>query len=236
MASIAENLHALESDLKEACEAAGREAESVKLIGVSKFHSLDDIREARDIGLLDLGENRAQEFVEKYDALQDEEPQIHWHFIGHLQRNKVRDVVGRAALIHSVDSARLLKAIDQRAKHNNIIQRILLQVNYTGEEQKYGFKPEELLETVRNLREDYPNVELLGLMCMAEIDASEERLKETFDGVRSLLGDVKEILPTAEAAKCTELSMGMSGDYEVAIACGTTMVRIGTAIFGERVN
>lgn len=236
MASIAENLPALELELKRACESAGRTFESIKLIGVSKFHSLDKIREARDLGLLDLGENRAQEFVEKFDVLKEEEPKITWHFIGHLQRNKVRDVVGRAELIHSVDSERLLRAIDNRARNNDIIQEILLQVNYTGEVQKYGFTPEELIEVAQNITEKYPNIDLRGLMCMAEYDAPEERLRETFSGVRELFDEIKEILPAQAAARCTELSMGMSGDYEVAIECGATMIRIGTAIFGEREN
>lgn len=236
MANIAENLHKVRQDLEQACEESGRDPSTVKLMGVSKFHTVEDIREARDLGLLDLGENKAQEFVEKYLALENEEPQITWHFIGHLQRNKVRDVVGRAELIHSVDSERLLKTIDQRAQSQGIIQKILLQVNYTGEAQKHGFTPLELKEVVRKFIQDFHNVELFGLMCMAELDATDERLEETFMGVHDLLKDVQALLPPEAAARCTELSMGMSGDYRVAIACGATVIRIGSAIFGAREN
>lgn len=236
MAKIAENLNSFEQELYEACEAADRDPASIKLIGVSKFHSLEEIREARDLGLLDLGENRAQEFVVKYEALKDENPKINWHFIGHLQRNKVKDIVGRTDLIHSVDSERLLRAIHQQAESRGIIQKILLQVNFTGEIQKYGFTPEEIKEVTQNLVEDYPNVELHGLMCMAELDATEARLEETFTGVQDLLAEVRSLLPSERAAMCVELSMGMSSDYQVAIVCGATMVRIGTAIFGERKN
>ena len=109
-------------------------------------------------------------------------------------------------------------------------------MNFTGEIQKYGFTPEEIKEVTQNLVEDYPNVELQGLMCMAELDATEARLEETFTGVQDLLAEVRLLLPSERAAMCVELSMGMSSDYQVAIVCGATMIRIGTAIFGERKN
>ena len=202
---LAENLQKVRDNLAESCKKAGRKPEDVRLIGVTKFHPVEVCREARDLGLLDLGENRVQEFSAKYAALEGESPAIRWHLIGHLQRNKVKDVIGRTELIHSVDSQRLLKEINKRARKADIVQDVLLQVNYTGEPQKHGFSEEGLFEALEDFGEKYENINVRGLMTMAEYGASEERLRETFSGVRDLLPKVRAKLPD-EIAEQVELS------------------------------
>jgi hypothetical protein len=222
--SIAERLAAVRAEVEAAARAAGRDPALVRIVAVSKLHPAAAAAEAVAAGQRDLGENYAQELRDKARAVAG----AHWHFIGPLQRNKVKYVVGVAALIHTVDNLSLLDEIARRAAAHGVTQRCLIQVNVAGEAQKSGCAPDELPPLVDAFRER-PAVRLDGLMCIppaADPEATRPHFRALF------------ALATAERARTglalPELSMGMSADFAVAIAEGATLVRIGTAIFGER--
>lgn len=224
---IEKNLNSIRQQIAEAAVEAGLEAADVALIAVSKTKPLELIKEAAEAGQLDFGENRVQELVEKNEQL----PHLHWHMIGVLQRNKVKYIAPFIHLIHSVDSDRLLKEIDKRAAQNDRSIAVLLQLNISHEAQKSGMELEEARSILENI-EDYPHIEIKGLMGMAEFTDDMEvvgkqfgRLKEASESLKSLESD---------RVSLQELSMGMSGDFPVAIAKGSTMVRVGSAIFGSR--
>lgn len=210
-------LNAVAAQIREACARAGRDPESVRLIAATKTVAAERIRAA---GVLDAGENRVQEMLEKQHALQD--LPITWHFIGTLQPNKVRKVVGRVALIHSVDTQQLAEKIDQAAHDLGIVQHVLVQVNVSGEPSKSGVAPSAAPGLVRLVNE-LKHVSVRGLMTIpAPGDPA---------GTRRAY---RELAGLAASLDVPELSMGMSEDFEVAIAEGATMVRVGTAIFGDR--
>lgn len=206
-------------------------AHQVRLIAVSKTKPNELISEAYDAGLKDFGENKVQELVSKYEALPKD---IQWHMIGHLQRNKVKYIVSFVHLIHSVDSLRLLQEIDkQAAKHDRVID-CLLQIHIAREETKFGLSREELLamlygDPFRSLA----HIRIVGLMGMATNTHDEDRVREEFRALKSLFEEVKTTIQAPNLAM-KELSMGMSGDYEIALEEGSTMVRVGSAIFGPR--
>ncbi len=223
MGSIAENLESVWRRIDKAVSISGRSTREIKLVAVSKGRSIEAILEAVHAGQKVFGENRAQELRDKLGHLKEE---LAWHFIGHLQRNKVNMVVGKVAMIHSVDSGRLLEAVASRAGELEIVQDILLQVNVSGEESKYGMEEEKaggILAKALNLNA----VKVRGLMTIAPLGSEEEartcfrRLRELRD---KLTGDYT-------AAHLDILSMGMTQDFEVALEEGANMVRIGTAIF-----
>ena len=194
----------------------------VTLVCVSKFHPAEAIREAYEAGERHFGESRVQELQKKVPALPAD---IHWHFIGHLQTNKVRDLLKlRPYLIQSVDSERLLQAINDEAAKQGFVQDILLEVHVAKEESKTGFTPEEISQITNH---KYPNISILGLMCMATNTDDETEIRRCFI-------EAKEILNTLHNLSTPTLSMGMSDDYRLAIECGSTMVRIGSTIFGSR--
>ena len=204
----------------------------VKLVCVSKFQPVEAIREAYEAGERHFGESRVQELKAKIPQLPDD---IKWHFIGHLQTNKVRDLIKlRPYLIHSVDSERLLQAINDEAAKQGIVQDVLLEVHVAKEETKTGFSPEEI-EDLRLKIEDFSNVRVLGLMSMATNTEDETEIRRCFNLTASIARDL-----TAEGGlisnRAAVLSMGMSDDYRIAIECGSTMVRIGSTIFGERIQ
>lgn len=208
-----------------AAEAAGRSSDRVRLVVVTKNVTAQRIREAFGLGVRTVGENRIQEALEKQAALAD--LPIEWHLIGHLQTNKVKQAVGRFALIHSVDSMRLLHAIDQTARVMGLRQDILLQVNVAQESTKFGFRTDEVPEVLQEARK-LPGVAVRGLMTIAPYVSDPEEVRGVFRRLAELAeGDWDPSEPP-------ELSMGMSSDYPVAIAEGATLVRIGTGIFGER--
>lgn len=209
---------------------AGRSPQDILLVAVSKKKSPNLIEAACQEGQEHFGENYAQEFVEKYESLKRKA--LRWHFVGHLQRRKVRDVVGRAWLIHSVDSSPLALEIEKRAAKLKIIQKCLLQVNLSGEPSKSGVDKEDLEILLKEIS-TYQHLAVTGLMTLPPLAENPETNRPHFRELASFLKAIneKKIYPTS----LTELSMGMTADFEVAIEEGATLVRIGTAIFGERV-
>ncbi len=221
MAEIAENLAGIRSTLPE----------GVELVAVSKFHPAERVREAYEAGQRLFGESRVQELSAKVPALPDD---IKWHFIGHLQTNKVRQLIRlRPAMIESVDSQRLLDAIDSEASHEGVTQNVLLQVHVAREETKFGFTPEELIEYFSERRfESLKATHVCGLMGMASNTDDTARVASDFATIASLRDKILDICPDLRGFDL--LSMGMSHDYRMAIEAGSTHVRIGTAIFGDR--
>ncbi len=211
-----------------ACARSGRSRSEVTLIAVSKTKPVAMLQEAYDTGIRQFGENKVQEMMDKYDALPAD---IQWHMIGHLQRNKVKYLMGKAALIHSVDSLRLAEEISAQSVKHQVETDILIEVNIAGEESKFGTTKEEAIALVKAAAA-LPNVHVCGLMTIAPFveDAEENRLY--FRQIKQLSVDIAEE-KIDNVSMCT-LSMGMTGDYEVAIEEGATMVRVGTGIFGER--
>lgn len=228
MGYVSENYKEVEERVRKACERAGRAREEVTLIAVSKTKPAEDIRELMALSVVDFGENKVQEMCAKQEAIP--EP-LHWHLIGHLQRNKVKYIAGSAYLIHSVDSVRLAEEIQKEAGKINRVCPILIEVNIGDEESKSGVPYEEAEELVRAAAA-LPNLEVKGLMCIAPIVREAEENRVHFRKMRELRDRLKALeLP---GAPMTELSMGMTGDFEVAIEEGATLVRVGTAIFGKR--
>ena len=225
---IKENLSYVEEKIAKACERVGRKKEEVTLIAVSKTKPVSYIKEAIEYGTIDFGENKVQEIVDKYETIL--EP-INWHMIGHLQRNKVKYIVDKVALIHSVDSLRLAEQINDEAKKKNVIVKILIEVNMAGEESKFGVKPEETLSLVEKVAL-LTNVKIMGLMTIAPYVENGEENRVHFQKMRKLNIDIKS--KNIDNVCMDVLSMGMTGDYEVAVEEGATIVRVGTGIFGER--
>lgn len=221
---IKENLERVRERISRAAERAGRDPAEVRLIVVSKGRSVEEIGEVLAAGHLILGENRAQELREKISRLPGD---VEWHFIGHLQTNKVNMVVGKVRLIHSVDSLRLAEVISMRACRLGVVQDVLLQVNVSGEESKFGIPPEEagrLMEELLRL----PGLRVRGLMTMAPAWAAGESARPYFRSLRELKGDLGRSFP---GAGLEHLSMGMTQDFEVAVEEGADLVRVGTAVF-----
>ncbi len=230
---IAERLRSVRARIDDAAVSCGRAPESVTLVAVTKTFPAEDAMEAFRAGAGDLGENRVQELVAKEDAFRAAGLSASWHLIGTLQKNKVKYVVGRVAMIHSVDSLDLLAEISGRSLARGLVTDVLLQVNVSREETKHGF---EVSETARAVAAGLamPGVRLRGLMTMAPPVEDPETVRPVFEGLADLASRIRAGLPPLDASGFDVLSMGMSSDYRVAIACGATHVRIGTAIFGGR--
>ena len=226
--SIQSNIAEIRSRIAAACAECGRDPKEITLVGASKMNDAAACREAIAAGIDVLGENRVQEMTEKLS--QNAYDGAPLHFIGHLQRNKVKQVVGKAALIQSVGSLPLLEAIEKEAEKQGIVQDILLEVNIGGEEAKSGFAPGEL-EDAAKAAQAMEHIRVHGLMTIPPADCSREENIHYFQEVRALYVDINEKL-FHNKLEC--LSMGMSGDFEDAIRNGATMVRLGTAIFGAR--
>lgn len=222
---LADNLQGVREEIATACARAGRLPNEVKLIAVTKYAELAWVRQLVELGIHDFGESRPQQFAERADQLPSE---VHWHFIGHLQRNKVKLVLPRSVLIHSVDSLRLLERISEIAVEQALRPRVLLEVNVTGESSKDGFSIAELI-TQWDALQGFSQVDIVGLMTMAPLVSDPEETRSVFRKLRQL----KEELASRSAphVKLTELSMGMSGDCAVAIEEGATLVRIGSRLF-----
>ena len=226
--SIAENVARVRANIERAAREAGRDPGEILLVGASKMNDANACREAIAAGVDALGENRVQEMTRKLaEHAYDGAP---LHFIGHLQRNKVKQVVGQVDLIESVGSHELLVAIDAQAEKLGIVQPILLEINIGGEEAKSGFAPEALSAAAEHALA-LTNVQLRGLMCIPPVAEEEHGSLPYFEKVRALYVDINKKL---YHNKLDLLSMGMSGDYEDAVRCGATLVRVGTAIFGTR--
>ena len=223
-----EYLEEIESNIQSACARAGRSRESVRLIAVSKTQPVSAIEEAYALGLRDFGENKVKEMLGKEPQLPED---IRWHLIGHLQTNKVRQVLSKTVLIHSLDSLKLLDAVDFEAMKQRITVEGLLEVNVAEEESKFGFLPEELWGLLNRLCQ-YKNLKIRGLMTVAPFTINQEDNRAVFRKLKEISIDTR--WNTLDNISMDILSMGMTGDYSVAIEEGATMIRVGTGLFGAR--
>lgn len=228
MADIKENLANVRKNIEDACKKVGRDVSEVTLITVSKTKPLSDLRIAYEEGSRDFGENKVQELVSKIDEMPSD---VKWHLIGHLQRNKVKYIAGKVAMIHSVDSYRLAEEINVQAKKNSCVIPILIEINIAGEDTKFGIKPEEAEELIREISE-LENVKVSGLMTIAPNVANPEENRAYFKAMKDLFVDISS--KNIDNVEMKVLSMGMTNDYTVAVEEGATMIRIGTGIFGAR--
>jgi pyridoxal phosphate enzyme (YggS family) len=235
------NIIVIKQNIAAACERSGRNPSEVTLIAVSKTKPISMIEEAYEFGIREFGENKVQELSAKHDELIEKyKDSIKWHIIGHLQRNKVKQVIDKAVLIHSVDSLRLGLMIEQEAAQKNIICDILIEVNIAQEDTKFGVSEDELLPLLLELIK-LPHIRVRGLMTIAPYDINSENNRGYFSKLRQLFVDIKtknidngHIVTYFNPHNFDILSMGMTGDYVVAIEEGATMVRVGTGIFGDR--
>ncbi len=219
MNDIGKNLHAIKSNLPK----------EVTLIAVSKTKPIEAIQQAYDLGQRDFGENKVQELLEKVEVLPND---IRWHMIGHLQRNKVASIIGKTHLIHGVDSERLLREINKKAKAKDIKVDCLIQIHIAEEESKFGFDGDELQEIVENgFLEEFPNVKVRGLMGMATNSQDDKKVGQEFSYLYQTYNSMRK---NNSASYFDILSMGMSGDYEIAVENGSNMIRVGSKIFGSR--
>ena len=225
---LKENLAKVEENIQAACDRAGRKREEVTLIAVSKTKPVEMLQEAYDLGVRINGENKAQELASKYEVLPKD---IHWHMIGHMQRNKVKYIIDKVDLIHSVDSVRLAETIDKEAAKKGIVVNVLLEVNMAKEDTKFGLMPEEVMDFIHEIVR-FQHIKVQGLMTIAPFVENPEENRIHFANLRKLSVDIAK--EKVDNVNMSILSMGMTNDFEVAIEEGATMVRIGTAIFGER--
>ena len=224
---LRENFRQVEENIRRACGRAGRDPGDVTLIAVSKTKPVELLREAYDLGTRVFGENKVQEIVEKYEALPKD---IHWHMIGHLQRNKVKYIIDKVDLIHSVDSVRLAETIEKEAAKHDLTANILLEVN-VAEESKFGLKVDEVEQVVDEIAK-FSHIKVCGLMTIAPFVENPEENRPYFRRLRNLSVDIGG--KNVDNVTMSILSMGMTNDYEVAVEEGATMVRVGTGLFGAR--
>lgn len=225
---ILDNINEVQANIIKACNKVGRTPDEVTLIAVSKTKPYTCIEDALESGVLDYGENKVQELSEKYDILPKD---IKWHMIGHLQRNKVKYLVGKVSLIHSVDSIRLAQQIEKDFAKENKIAEILIEVNMAEEESKFGITASETEELIREIAK-FPHVHINGLMTIAPYTDIPETNRQYFKQMKKLSVDINN--KNIDNVNMSVLSMGMTGDYQVAVEEGATLVRVGTGIFGER--
>ena len=225
---IRENLEIVQNNISKACSKVNRSDDDVTLIAVSKTKPVELLQKAYDAGARDFGENKVQEIMDKFDKLPSD---IRWHMIGHLQRNKVKYIIDKVVLIHSVDSLRLAEEISKQAQKHNLVMPILVELNIGDEDTKFGTSVEEAIALVKEISL-LPNIQVKGLMTVAPFVSNPEENRHYFNAMKHLSVDImRENIDNV----CMDiLSMGMTGDYEVAIEEGATMVRVGTGIFGER--
>jgi pyridoxal phosphate enzyme (YggS family) len=223
---IAENLRRVKESIEKKCSEVNRNPAEITIIAVSKNFSVNDINTVFDGGIKNFGENKAQELMRKYNELGNK---IIWHFIGNLQRNKVRFAVEASEYIHSVDSLLLAMEINKRAEKLNKIQKILLEIKTSDEETKSGLADESEISDLAEYCKEYPNLDLVGLMTMAPFTDDEKKIRGSFQSLRNLRDELN-----GQGINMKELSMGMTNDFLIAVEEGATMLRIGTAIFGER--
>ncbi|MBO6154954.1 MAG: YggS family pyridoxal phosphate-dependent enzyme [Lachnospiraceae bacterium] len=225
---LQDNLKEIENRVQAACERAGRSRDEVTLIAVSKTKPIEDLTEIYNAGVRDFGENKVQELTDKIEKMPND---IKWHMIGHLQRNKVKYIIDKVELIHSVDSFRLAEEINIQAKKKGIVVPILVEVNIADEESKYGVSKEDAMELVKQIA-TLDGLTVKGLMSIAPYVVDSEENRPYFHKIKDLSVDISN--ENIDNVSMDILSMGMSGDFEVAIEEGATMVRVGTGIFGER--
>ncbi|MFH1202652.1 MAG: YggS family pyridoxal phosphate-dependent enzyme [Candidatus Omnitrophota bacterium] len=223
---ISENLKIIRDNIAAVCQRAKQSKDEITIVVVTKTATIEDIKEVIGLGIQDIGENRVQEATVKFSRL----PALKWHMVGHLQTNKARDAVKLFSLIHSVDSLRLAMVIDEEARKINKVQEILIEVNTSDEATKFGLKPEEAIETVKEIA-SLKNLNLKGLMTIAPIVDKPDNARPYFRALRGLKDKINEFRVTRDELQV--LSMGMTDDYQIAIEEGATMVRLGRAIFGN---
>jgi PLP dependent protein len=226
MSSIAENLERVREQIATATAKSGRSPDDIELVAITKTHPAEKVRNAIEAGQILFGENRVQEARAKIPELPSN---IRWHFVGHLQKNKVRQALPLFEMIHSVDSLPLAEDINRIAEEEGLYPRVLLEVNVAGEGSKFGFASDELREQMEALLA-LPRVSIEGLMCVPPIADEAESSRQYFVGLREL----RDLLEDEFNLKLPQLSMGMTTDYTIAVEEGATLVRVGTAIFGER--
>ncbi|MDD7601465.1 MAG: YggS family pyridoxal phosphate-dependent enzyme [Firmicutes bacterium] len=226
--SIRENIEHINSLKEEAAVRSGRSGEDVLLVAVTKLHTVEEINEAIDCGITDIGENKVQEIMEKYDHVKP----VRWHLIGHLQTNKVKYIIDKVSMIHSVDSLHLAQEIDKRAAQHNLTMDILIQVNSAREESKFGITTDETEQLLHDILGTCPHVHIRGLMCIAPFEENPDDARVYFAEVKKQYDEFAKI--SHPNLDFRYLSMGMSGDFQVAIEEGSNLVRVGTAIFGAR--
>ena len=225
---ISKNLENVQEKIVNSCTKANRNVDEVTLIAVSKTKPVELLQEAYDAGVRDFGENKVQEIMDKYDKLPSD---IRWHMIGHLQRNKFKYIIDKVVMIHSVDSLRLAEEISKQAQKHNLVMPILVELNIGDEDTKFGASSTEAIALVKEISE-LPNIQIKGLMTVAPFVSDAEENRHYFNAMKHLSVDI--INENIDNICMDILSMGMTGDYEVAIEEGATMVRVGTGIFGER--
>lgn len=225
---IKDQLEDVEARIQAACRRAGRSRDEVTLIAVSKTKPVETLREAYDLGVRVFGENKVQELTAKYEALPDD---IHWHMIGHLQTNKVKYIIDKVDLIHSVDSLKLAETIEKEAEKHALTADILVEVNVAQEESKFGLKTEEVIPFIEKIS-GFSHVNVRGLMTIAPFVENPEENRSIFADLHQLSVDISN--KNIDNVNVSILSMGMTNDYEIAIEEGATMVRVGTGIFGAR--
>ena len=229
---IIENLFQVEENIRLACEKANRNRNEITLIAVSKTKPNDMISSALQAGIINFGENKVQEMCDKFEYFNSlNQSPIRWHMIGHLQTNKVKYLIGKTTLIHSVDSYRLACEIEKQAAKHDCIMDILIEVNIAEEETKFGLSEEEVIDLVKQIAQ-LPHVRIKGLMTVAPYVVDSEENRPFFRKIKQLSVDINN--QNIDNVSMNILSMGMTGDYMVAIEEGATMVRVGTGIFGER--
>lgn len=225
---ISANLKQVQDEINKACERSGRDASSVTLIAVSKTKPVEDLMEAYNLGVRDFGENYVQELVDKIEVMPKD---IRWHMIGHLQRNKVKYIVGKVHMIHSVDSVRLAEEISKESVKKNVVTDILIEVNVGEEESKFGISLDNALDTVITIAA-LPNIVVRGFMTSAPLVENAEENRKIFSNLHKITVDIKD--KNIDNTTMDVLSMGMTNDYTVAVEEGASMVRVGTGIFGAR--
>lgn len=225
---LADNYRQVLNNIQDACQAVGRDPKEVTLVAVSKTKPVEMLQQVYDAGARVFGENKVQEIMDKYDHLPGD---IRWQMIGHLQRNKVKYIVDKVAMIHSVDSLRLAETIEKEAAKKAVIVPILIEVNVAQEESKFGLKPEEVLPFIEQIA-DFSHIRIKGLMTIAPYVDNAEENREIFRELKKLSVDIAA--KNINNVNMSVLSMGMTGDYMVAVQEGATMVRVGTGIFGAR--
>jgi len=228
MENIGENLKKVTAEKDRFAVLSGRRPEDVLLVAVTKTRSAEEINQAIDAGATDIGENKVQEIVDKYDSVKP----VRWHMIGHLQTNKVKYIIDKVSMIHSVDSLHLAQEIDKRAGQHGITMDILIQVNSAQEESKFGIKTDETRGLIGEILNTCPNIRIRGLMCIAPYAEDPEDVRVYFAEVKKLYDEYGTI--EDDKLDFRYLSMGMSHDFRAAIAEGSNLIRVGTAIFGER--
>ena len=226
--SIKSNIEYIRELKAAAAQKTGRNGEDVLLVAVTKLHSPEEINEAIDAGITDIGENKVQEIMDKYEKVKP----VRWHLIGHLQTNKVKYIIDKVAMIHSVDSLHLAKEIEKRAAQHDLTMDILIQVNSAEEESKFGISTEETDQLISDISQECPHIRIKGLMCIAPFEEDPDDAREYFAEVKKIYD--KYAAMDMERADFQYLSMGMTNDFEVAIEEGSNLIRVGTAIFGYR--